>query len=109
MCAYNIAKKERPFTDLPADVDLQQLNGLHMGRVLHSNMSCADIIDHISHEMRRKMVADIVRNNSKFSLLVDESTSHSHASILVLCMRAVVGDAVSPLTFFLEYRRTSRR
>jgi len=100
--AYNIAKKERPFTDLPADVDLQQLNGLNMGRVLHSNVSCADIIDHIAHEMRDKMVADILCNNSKFSLLVDESTSHSHASILVICMRAVVGDAGSPLTFFLD-------
>ena len=100
--AYNIAKKERPFTDLPADVDLQQLNGLNMGRVLHSSASCADIIDHIAHEMRHKMVADILCNNSKFSLLVDESTSHSHASILVLWMRAVIGDAGSPLTFFLD-------
>jgi len=48
------------------------------------------------------MVADILRNNIKFSLLLDESTSHSHTSILVLCMHAVVGDAVSPLTFFLD-------
>ena len=48
------------------------------------------------------MVADILCNNSKFSLLVDESTSHRHASILVLCMRAVIGDAGSPLTFFLD-------
>ena len=52
--------------------------------------------------MRHNIVADILRNNSKPSWLVDESTSHSHASILVLCMRAVVGDAVSPLTFFLD-------
>jgi len=85
--AYNIAKKERPFTHLPADVDLQQLNRLNMGRVLHSNMSCADIIDHILHEMRHKMVADILRNNRKFSLLVDEWTSHSHASILVVILQ----------------------
>ena len=71
-----------------------------MGHILHSNMSCADIIDHISHEMRYKMVEDIQRNNRKFSLSVDESTSHSHASISVLCMRALVGDAVSPLLHF---------
>jgi hypothetical protein len=34
---YKIAKQSRPFNDLPVDVELQELNGLNMGRVLHFN------------------------------------------------------------------------
>ena len=37
--AYKLAKQNRPFTDLPADVELQELNGLNMGRILHSRFS----------------------------------------------------------------------
>jgi hypothetical protein len=37
---YKVAKQNRPFTDLPLDIELQELNGLNMGRVLHSNFSC---------------------------------------------------------------------
>jgi hypothetical protein len=34
--AYKVAKMNRPFTDLPVDVEVQELNGLDTGRVLHS-------------------------------------------------------------------------
>lgn len=47
MTAYFIAKNQRPFTDMPKLVDLHQINGLHMGRVLQTNKACGNIIDHI--------------------------------------------------------------
>ena len=49
--AYKICKKERPFSDLPTDIKLQQLNGSDMGRVLHTDHSCADIVTHIANEI----------------------------------------------------------
>ena len=97
---YKIAKRERPFTDLPGDIELQQMNGLDLGRVLHSDRSCADIVSHIGREMRRKLVEDIIHNNSKISVLIDEATSVSGKTVLTVCMRAVVSGSADPVTFF---------
>lgn len=99
--AYKIAKKERPYSDLPADIELQQLNGIDVGRVLHSDHLCADIISHVATEMRRKLIADIISNGRKLAILIDESTSVSCKTVLTVCMRAAVTGS-GPLTFFLD-------
>ena len=52
--AYKIGKHGRPFTDMPTDVTLQELNGVNMGRVLHKDKTCGDIIDHIATDMQKK-------------------------------------------------------
>uniref|UniRef100_H3A963 Uncharacterized protein n=1 Tax=Latimeria chalumnae TaxID=7897 RepID=H3A963_LATCH len=100
--AYKIGKRQRPFTDLPIDVDVQELNGLNMGRVLQSDKVCADIIDHISAEMRRKVLSNIQEKRTKISVMVDESTALSKRPVLIVCLRAIVGDSPDPLSFFLE-------
>jgi len=58
--AYYIAKSNRPYTDHPDLVELQELNDVNLGRVLHSNVICSDIIDHISFEMRRAVIKAMV-------------------------------------------------
>jgi hypothetical protein len=63
--AYKVVKMNRPFTDLPVDVEVQELNGLDMGRVLHSKFSCTNIIDHKAQEMRKKIVQHLLDNNIK--------------------------------------------
>ena len=40
---YKIAKSRQPYTDLETDTGIQVLNGLDMGRTLHSEKSCANI------------------------------------------------------------------
>lgn len=99
---YNIAKKGRPFVDLGYDVDLQILNGVDMGRTLHSNVTCANIADHIAHEMRQKLVANVCKANHKFSILIDESTTLSRKTTLIVYMRSCVAEATEPVTFFLD-------
>jgi hypothetical protein len=51
--AYYVAKRDRPYTDHLDIVTLQQQNGVDMGRILHSETVCKDIIDHIACEQRR--------------------------------------------------------
>ena len=75
--AYHIAKRDRPYTDHPALIDLQRLNGLNMGRVLHSNVTCTDIVDFISLEMKHALIGSIKNTRPKMSILVDESTTLS--------------------------------
>ena len=72
-----------------------------MGRVLHTDHSCADIVTHIANEMRKKVVADIIANGHKISVLVDESTTVSGRTVLTVCIRAAVTGS-GPLTFFLD-------
>ena len=74
---YNQAKLGRPFTDLQSNTDLQRLNGLNMGHILHSNISSANITVHISNEMCKQFVLHIVENGSPIAVLVDESTTLS--------------------------------
>jgi len=100
--AYFIAKNQRPYVDMPKLVDLQVLNGISMGRVLQSDKSCATIIDHIANEMRIKMCKDIIENNRKLCIIVDESTTLSKKTMLVICLRCAIGDAFEVSTFFFD-------
>lgn len=61
--AYYIAVNNRPFTDHTDLIELQKLNSLNVGRVLHSNIVCADIIEHVLYEMRRKLMCSICERN----------------------------------------------
>ena len=73
-----------------------------MGRVLHSNVVCADIIDHITTDMRRNLLQAIVVDHSPISILIDESTSLGQLSCLVIYLRYAVADALQPATLFLD-------
>jgi len=99
---YKIAKLGRPFTDLPSDIELQVVNGLDMGRTLHSNVSCAEITQHIASEMRKKVTEKVLSGNSKLSILIDESTTDSKISVLIVYIRASLEECEQPLTFFLD-------
>jgi len=102
--AYKIAKTGRPFVDLETDVDLQDLvlNGLDMGRTLHSNVSCANITDHIADEMRVKVLSSIIKARHKFFILIDESTTLSRKRTLIIYMRLFISSLIEPNTFFLD-------
>ena len=82
--AYYIAQQDRPYTDHPQLLELQQLNGLDVGRVLHSNVVCADIVDHIANERRRSLVQEIVNKRPLTAVLIDESTSLNQISCLIV-------------------------
>lgn len=72
-----------------------------MGRVLHSNVLCTDIVHFIADEMKRSLMASIRCTRPKVSILIDESTTVSKKSCLIVYMRASVANS-DPLTFFLN-------
>lgn len=100
--AYYIAKQDRPFTDHPDLIDLQKMNGVNVGRVLHSNVVCADIIQHIASDMRRSLTEEIIQNKPPIAILIDESTSLGKVSFLIVYIRATFDTAVGPVTFFFD-------
>lgn len=98
---YKIIKLNRPFTDYETDIQLQQLNGLNMGRILHSRKSCSNIAVHIGAQMRTEVASNIVSSKTKFGILIDESTTASKLSTLIIYLRASFGSC-DPVTLFLD-------
>jgi hypothetical protein len=52
-----ITKLKRPMTDLPAMIDLQEANGLEMGRILQPNQACTVICHLIDNEIRNNLIS----------------------------------------------------
>lgn len=100
--AYYVAKSDRPYSDHTSLLELQELNGVSVGRLLHSNVSCVNITEHIAHEMRHTLVNQILSNKCHVSVLVDESTNISRTSCLIVYIRATLDQEVGPVTFFLD-------
>ena len=78
--AYFITLNNRPYIDHPKLLDLQRFDGINVDRALHSNVVCADIVDHIASEMKNtvlKVITNAANGPKKIpiSILVDESTA----------------------------------
>uniref|UniRef100_A0A1A8ABM8 Chromosome 5 open reading frame 54 n=1 Tax=Nothobranchius furzeri TaxID=105023 RepID=A0A1A8ABM8_NOTFU len=99
--AYYTAKMNRPFTDHDNLIELQERNGVYLGTSLHSWYSCTKIVEHVAKEMQAKIVNSIVSSSSKLSVLIDEATSASHKSAMIVSVKASI-DGETPEFLFLE-------
>jgi hypothetical protein len=99
--AYKQAKLNRPFFEFETEIDVQIMNGLDMGRILHSNVACSNIVHHISDEIKSDLINGLIKSDSKFSLLLDEATSVSNKNALVVYIRTVLKGMQNPMTVFL--------
>lgn len=81
--AYTVAKERLSFKKMTPLTKLQELNGTKMGSVHRSDHSCAEIIAHISAEMKKKFVSHIKGQDSRISVTIDESTVHGRAYLIV--------------------------
>lgn len=99
--AYYIAKMNRPFTDHDNLIELQEKNGVNLGTSLHSRYSCTKIVEHVAREMQTKIVNSIVSSSNKLSVLIDEATSASHKSAMIVNVKASI-DGATPEFVFLE-------
>lgn len=77
--AYHIAKRDVPFSGFAGYVELQKLNGCEVGKTVHSETTCAQIIDFIALSMRSTAVQKVLDTNSKVEILVNESTLRSRS------------------------------
>lgn len=100
--AYKEAKRHRPAYGFEQEINCQELNGVDMGKILHSNVACANIQKHISEEMKRKLFEKIVQCAPKFSLMLDESTSLNKKSALIIYIRVQLPGMDTPTNIFVE-------
>jgi len=69
--AYFLAKKDRPFSDHPHLLELQELNGVDLGTGLRSRFTATKIVDHIATEMRKSASSQVQKVEGKISILID--------------------------------------
>ena len=76
--AYFLMKKERPLTDFPHLIDLQQANNMDMGSILHSRVTAAAICEHVGNEMRKILIKAVIDSGEKIGIMIDEATTNSY-------------------------------
>lgn len=85
--AYSVAKHNRPYVSFSESIDLQIANGLEMGTCQHSRFAATAMIDCISDEMKAKLCRAIYSRSQKLSVMLDESTTVSRKSCMVVYIR----------------------
>lgn len=100
--AYYISKHDRPYSDHFSLLALQQINGVNIGVGLHSRYSAVEIIQHVSKEMNNRIVKQIKDVSGKVSIIIDESTSLSSKSILIVYLKCEISKELPPNYLFLD-------
>ena len=93
--AYALAKMNMSFACQKMLVQLQELNGLDMGRVHRSDHSCAAILRHIAGGMKKNMCVGIKKLSPHIAVMLDESTLFKTA-VIVLFIRTRLMDIDEP-------------
>ena len=99
--AYTCVKEELAYVKHSALVELMEKNGLGQMNMLVSDHACSDITTHIANSMRTALVQHINTSEYPFSLMVDESTTLSGKTALVIYVRIPVENEVCNLFFSL--------
>jgi hypothetical protein len=99
---YKEMKNSRSFNQFSDEIEVAKANGVDVGRVLHTNVSAANICDHIADEIRKRLVENVVSRKTKLALLIDESTTVSKKPAMIVYVRAGFPSCQTPRTFFLD-------
>ena len=100
--AYKVAKKNQAFNDFESEIDVQEMNGCDMGRILHSTNACINIVKHIGTEMKKTLIKKIIALDCKISLLIDESSTISQLSTLIIYVLTMLPDMKEPTNLFID-------
>ncbi|XP_073669155.1 E3 SUMO-protein ligase KIAA1586-like [Paramisgurnus dabryanus] len=98
--AYMICQNNLSFKIQPQLVELQQLNGVNLGYMLHSDKACRNMLMFIGEKMRTQLVDFIKNSSDKLSILIDESTTVSNKTCLIIYIRIPYEGEVC--NFFLQ-------
>ena len=97
---YYLAHSDRPFSDHEHLIQLQTLNGVDSGHILHSRYSATSIADHIARELKRKVVNTLKLHETKIAVVVDEATTLGMSSALAVHLKAYFGVGEPEFVFF---------
>jgi len=85
--AYTVATEELSFLTHTALIEVMEKNGMGHFSMLFSDHACSDICEHIAASMKHKLIDHINNSGYQFSVLVDESTTLSGKTALIIYIR----------------------
>ncbi|KAJ8869373.1 hypothetical protein PR048_030949 [Dryococelus australis] len=91
-----------PYSNHFGLLELQQLNCVDIGVGLHSRYNAVEITDHISKEMKSKIIRHILEIPGELSVIIDESTSLGAISTLIVYLKCGVSKELPPSFLFLD-------
>lgn len=86
--AFFVAIKERPFTDFPSLLELQEANGVNLGETYCNSKSCKLFIDQIAGE-KQDNLKDLLNHSDYFSVMSDSSTDRSVSEKEIVYVRLI--------------------
>lgn len=93
--AYYVAKRNLPTTEFAfLTSDLCQSINANVGNSQHDRSTGVKMINHVAKNSRIDLVHQIIEENQKFSVLIDESTSRANKSLLIIYIRATLGGTI---------------
>lgn len=99
---YYIIKNNKPFTDFKNLIDLQKKNNVDLGVSLHSRFIVPLVAKHISTEIRKTIFGKLINTSCKFSIIIDEASTISHKSVLVVYLKSEIHDCEDSVTVFID-------
>ncbi|XP_027731541.1 E3 SUMO-protein ligase KIAA1586-like [Vombatus ursinus] len=101
---YSLVKCNRPLSDIEGVIELQEEKGVDIGSCLHTRYSATRIAEHIAKEIKMKVFKNIIEENAKICIIVDETSAISKKSTLVIYLQCAVQSAPSPVMLFVALK-----
>ncbi|XP_023446564.3 E3 SUMO-protein ligase KIAA1586 homolog isoform X3 [Dasypus novemcinctus] len=99
---YNLVKHNRPLSDIEGAIELQEKNG--EVNCLNTRYSATRIAEHIAKEMKMKIFKNIIEENAKVCVIIDEASTVSKKSTLVIYLQCAVHSAPVPIMLFVALK-----
>ncbi|XP_036612524.1 E3 SUMO-protein ligase KIAA1586-like [Trichosurus vulpecula] len=101
---YSLVKCNRPLSDIEGVIELQEEKGVDIGSCLHTRYSATRIAEHIAKEIKTKIFKNIIEENAKICVVIDETSAISKKSSLVIYLHCAVWSAPSPVVLFVALK-----
>ncbi|XP_027459736.2 E3 SUMO-protein ligase KIAA1586 homolog [Zalophus californianus] len=99
---YSLVKHNRPLSDIEGAIELQEKNG--EVNCLNTRYSATRIAEHIAKEMKMKIFKNIVEENAKICIIIDEASTVSKKSTLMIYLQCTVQSAPAPVMLFVALK-----
>ncbi|XP_030054238.1 E3 SUMO-protein ligase KIAA1586 isoform X2 [Microcaecilia unicolor] len=101
---YSLVKCNRPLSDIEGAIELQEKNGVDVGNCLHTRYSATRIAEHIANEIKMKIFKNIIEENAKICIIIDEASTVSKKSTLVIYLQCAIQSAPAPVMVFVDLK-----
>ncbi|XP_012296976.2 E3 SUMO-protein ligase KIAA1586 homolog isoform X2 [Aotus nancymaae] len=99
---YSLVKHNRPLSDIEGAMELQEKNG--EVNCLNTRYSATRIAEHIAKEMKMKLFKNIIEENAKICIIIDEASTVSKKSTLVIYLQCTIQSASAPVMLFVALK-----